>query len=67
MGGGGHMTLLLPLPSLSQEVTNPTVRGDLHRNGVSKRHSDTFDFPPITACGDGTLYGMQGRASGDCA
>lgn len=45
------MTLLLSLPRLSQEVTRPMARRDVHHNGVSKRHSDSFDLPPVTACG----------------
>lgn len=67
VGSGGDMTLLLPFPRPSQEVTSPMAGGDLHRSGVSKRQLDTFEFLPITAWGgDRTLYGMQGRASWDC-
>lgn len=55
MGGfGGDTTLLLPFPRPSQEVTSPTARRDLHRSGVSKRQSDTFEFLPFTAWAGGT-------------
>lgn len=42
----GDMTLLLPLPGLTLEVTSPVATGDFIHNGVSKRHSMPLTCPP---------------------